>query len=103
MEHFQKHENKAVNTFIAKTVTTFSVLSMLKKPGYLNLTYIFVMQVHFTHIETDSYLLFVITFLISSAIRLLATDRSSYFPSPLEDASSPPLSPPLQFLLGYRK
>lgn len=31
---------------------------MLKKPGYLNLMYIFVMQVHFTHIETDLLLTF---------------------------------------------
>lgn len=58
MEHFQKHENKAVNTFIAKTGTTFSDLSMLKKPGYLNLMHIFVMQVHFTHIEKDLLLTF---------------------------------------------
>jgi len=49
------------------------------------------------------YLLFDITFLISSAIRLLATDRSSYFPSLLEDASSPPMSPPFQVLPGYWK
>lgn len=47
------------------------------------------------------------TLLISSATTLLATDRSSYLPSPQLGASSTGVSPALstddQFLQGYKK
>lgn len=95
----------AIAQHIHVNTTLISIDNMAKPPK--KQTFSLRIYIYFSYPQqynTSFDLLFSITLLISSAIRLLATDKSSYFPSPLEDVFSSPFpSPACNVLLGYKK